>query len=92
MEGENQKQPFLFRFSGGLGVYPQRKGLRGFCKTFRPRKIFERMGMKKPHVFPPLGGRLLECSCARKPLVKSGKFLLNCSEKATVTIISGGIG
>ena len=68
MEVENQRQPFLFRFSGGLGVYPQRKVLRGFCKTFRPKKVFERMGMKKPQCFLPDRARLLKCPCAKNPL------------------------
>ena len=35
----------------GSGGVPQRKGLRGFCKAFRLRKILERMGMKKPQWF-----------------------------------------
>ena len=48
MEVENQRQPFLLQY---LGVYPQRKGLRGFCKTFRRKKVFERMGKKKPQRF-----------------------------------------
>ncbi|MBQ2659972.1 hypothetical protein IJF86_00955 [Candidatus Saccharibacteria bacterium] len=53
----------------GSGGVPQRKGLRDFCKTFRPRKILERMGMKKPQCFLPVRARLLKCSCAKEFLV-----------------------
>ena len=75
----------------GLGVYPQRKGLRGFCKTFRPRKVFERMDTKKPQFFPPLGGRLLQYPCAKKHLVEFGKIFAELLRKS-YGYNSGGIG